>query len=181
VAALLLQPLSAYNVSTLDCARGSPLHVATRQGHTQTVALLLGKGVRVDDRDAHGDTPLHLAVKASGLEIASMLLMAKANPRVNDAQGLTPLAGAVLALRGPAVAHLFHRHGLWLGEQQLARVLALGSTPVIELLGEMLGPLFVKLAEKEAEGARRVAGVATGEPSERAGSRSGLLRHKLTQ
>jgi ankyrin repeat protein len=86
------------------------------------ISLFISCAVRVDDRDAHGDTPLHLAVKASGLEIASMLLMAKANPRVNDAQGLTPLAGAVLALRGPAVAHLFHRHGLWLGEQQLARV-----------------------------------------------------------
>ena len=39
----------------------TPLHLASLNGSVEVVRVLVGRGARVDARDATGQTPIHLA------------------------------------------------------------------------------------------------------------------------
>ena len=39
----------------------TPLHLASLNGSVEVVRVLVGRGARVDARDASGQTPIHLA------------------------------------------------------------------------------------------------------------------------
>ena len=72
----------------------TPMHIATRAGHADVLALLLEHGADVDSRDGNGSTPLHWAAYRGTLGIGQSLLDhgADVNSRAND--DLTPLSDA---------------------------------------------------------------------------------------
>lgn len=73
------------------------LHVACFEGHTQTVAFLLGKYKESDliIRDKNGWTALHCAASQQHLEICEMLLKKGASANAQNGSLTSPLAYAV--------------------------------------------------------------------------------------
>lgn len=52
----------------------TPLHIAAKKGHIETVKTLLGLGARTDMANLYEETPLHVAVETGHVEVAKMLL-----------------------------------------------------------------------------------------------------------
>lgn len=69
----------------------SPLHLASRRGHTPVVALLLQAGVEPDrPTDVFGNTPLHGAVGFGHVAVAELLLEAGVDPNSRTADVRAP-------------------------------------------------------------------------------------------
>ncbi|PWY83628.1 ankyrin repeat protein, partial [Aspergillus heteromorphus CBS 117.55] len=83
------------------------LHLASQEGHTETVRLLLTRGVRPDARKNDGATPLHIAASFGQKLVAILLLEAnKDYIDLKDEDGWTPL-------------HL----ASWYGQEQIVQLL----------------------------------------------------------
>ncbi|MBA2653460.1 MAG: ankyrin repeat domain-containing protein [Gammaproteobacteria bacterium] len=114
----------------------TPLHIASRYGHTAIVKLLLKKGVNVNLEHC-GDTPLHRAVKYSQYEVIDTLTDAlEINLNVMNRSHQTPLKmaaeqhnllSAVLLLKSPDQFHqaraVFTLH--WLARNNVWQLLCL--------------------------------------------------------
>lgn len=69
----------------------TPLHWATRQGHTRMVALLIKNGADYTIRDGEGFTVLHTACQYGRTPIACYLIAKGMSPDSRDASQMTPI------------------------------------------------------------------------------------------
>ena len=71
---------------------GTALHKAARQGHVDTVRVLLSAGADPNVRSTHlhGGTPLHLATWSGDPESIRVLIAGGADPNTRDEYGRTP-------------------------------------------------------------------------------------------
>ncbi|XP_028279304.1 ankyrin repeat domain-containing protein 2 isoform X2 [Parambassis ranga] len=69
----------------------TPLHVATRTGHTTIVEYLLSCGAKINCRDREGDTALHDAVRLSRYKIVKLLISARADTNIQNHEGVTAM------------------------------------------------------------------------------------------
>jgi len=70
-----------------DDSMKSCLHLAARNGHSEAVKFLCGKGWEVEAKDKLDTTPLHQACERGHLLVLNALLQAGANPRTKDSLG----------------------------------------------------------------------------------------------
>ncbi len=64
--------------------RGSPLMIASQNGHLAIVELLVAAKAHVNAQNVRGTTALHIAVVTGKIEIVSILLKNGADPKVTD-------------------------------------------------------------------------------------------------
>ncbi|CAM9223999.1 unnamed protein product [Discosporangium mesarthrocarpum] len=69
----------------------TPLHIASFNGLTEIVRLLLEGGADPNSVDEDRDTPLHYACSSGAAEIISLLLAKGADPSATDGLGRTPM------------------------------------------------------------------------------------------
>lgn len=67
------------------------LHLATCNGNTQIVALLIKLGADVNIKDDAGEIPLHVAAHSGHKEVAALLSLSTAEPNQHNSHGQTPL------------------------------------------------------------------------------------------
>lgn len=85
----------------------TPLHVASRNGHGEVVAILTKAGAPVDARTMGGATALHLAAEGGDTLAIAALLRAKADPNAKEKEwSQTPLMFAAAANRADAITTL---------------------------------------------------------------------------
>jgi uncharacterized protein len=70
------------------------IHLAARAGKWDMVKYWLGKGLKIDERDAGGYTALHLAAYRGEAHAVSQLLALGAKPNIAASSGWTPLKSA---------------------------------------------------------------------------------------
>lgn len=73
-----------------DNAGNTPLQIASLEGNTDIVKLLLKKGCKVDTENCDRDSPLIDSVENSHLAVVKLLLEAGVNPRKVNAKGEEP-------------------------------------------------------------------------------------------
>ncbi|KNC76659.1 serine/threonine protein kinase, variant 2 [Sphaeroforma arctica JP610] len=78
-------------IGTLDENGGTPLHIASENGHKDVVELLLAKGADTHVKDETGSTPLYLASKNGHKDVVELLLAKGADIHVKDNLAWTPL------------------------------------------------------------------------------------------
>ena len=87
--------LTIYNLEETDSHGMTALNVAATHGHSNTVALLLSKGAKLETRNTKGFTPVMAAVQYGHTEVCKLLLeTGKANVTERNPDGLTPLLAA---------------------------------------------------------------------------------------
>ena len=69
----------------------TPLHIAAKIGHFESVQLLLENGAQVNSRNYEQNTPLHLAAKVGHHEVVKILLDHGADKNLKNEIDLTPL------------------------------------------------------------------------------------------
>ena len=69
----------------------TPLFEAAKNGHIDTVRLLLEKGAKPNIPDEYGDSPLKAAAGKGHKEVVQMLLDIGADPNISNRRGVTPL------------------------------------------------------------------------------------------
>ncbi len=99
------------NIRSKDHFNEPLLTRAVRLGAVQTVALLLDRGARVDEKSAtFKKTPLFQAAYDGRFEIAKLLLDKGANPNALDINNNNPLREAILG-QWPAMVRLLRDRG----------------------------------------------------------------------
>ncbi|MGA0376993.1 MAG: ankyrin repeat domain-containing protein, partial [bacterium] len=73
------------------------LHLATIEGHLETIKFLISSGLNVNQGDDLELTPLHLAVISKKTESVDLLLNNGASAYLQDNTGITPLELAVIS------------------------------------------------------------------------------------
>jgi ankyrin repeat protein len=96
-------------VNTMDPTKGTPLHLAVRQGYYNLIKLLIRNRADINAKDMYGWTPLHEAAQEGNIDMVKMLISARnINAKNND--GKTPLHKT--AMRGSkAVVDLLLKKG----------------------------------------------------------------------
>lgn len=79
------------NVNLKGLDHYTPLHLATSEGHSAVVQLLIESKANVNALSRSLRTPLHLACERGFIEIMEMLLANQAEVNVQDSSGNTPL------------------------------------------------------------------------------------------
>ncbi|KAF5982635.1 Pfs NACHT ankyrin domain-containing protein [Fusarium coicis] len=92
---ILLQ--SGAHIFALTNDKRTALQVVTSYGSDviETIKILLGNGLDVNDRDERGSSALHNACSQSSVKVAALLLVKGADVNVKDNKGITPLHLAI--------------------------------------------------------------------------------------
>lgn len=90
-AANLLIERKKANINALDKDSGTPLHLASENGHEAIVKLLLEKGADLEALDSDDSTPLHRASENGYHEVVKLLLHKKVDKERRDRFDRTPL------------------------------------------------------------------------------------------
>ena len=94
-----------------DNAGNTPLQIASLEGFTDIVRLLLKKGCKFDTENCDRDSPLIDSVENSHLEVVRLLLEAGVNPRKLNAKGEEPADLVDLEdEKGPAIKEELARY-----------------------------------------------------------------------
>lgn len=72
----------------------TPLHLAAKEGHIETVKALLEHGAQVNAQNLYGWTPLHVAAVRNYTDITRLLLDRGGDITVEDNYGQTPVEAA---------------------------------------------------------------------------------------
>ena len=72
------------NIGASWKGNAQPLHVASRNGHTEIVRRLIEAGAKVNIKDDDGDTPLLLAARSGSAEVVQLLIEAGADVTVRN-------------------------------------------------------------------------------------------------
>lgn len=84
--------------ATVDAIGGelnaTPLHWATRQGHLNSVVLLMNAGADPNIRDAEGCSCIHLAAQFGHTALVAYFIARGVNPDLQDRSGMTALMWA---------------------------------------------------------------------------------------
>ncbi|MBN2018798.1 MAG: ankyrin repeat domain-containing protein [Sedimentisphaerales bacterium] len=83
--------LTGADVNTQDQNLMTPLHLAVKDNHFETVKFLVEKGANINAQDVEDKTPLHYAVQNEQLDTVKFLLKKKAKADVRDKNGETAL------------------------------------------------------------------------------------------
>lgn len=97
------------DVTAVDSALLTPLHMACQQGHLEVSRVLLAAGAPVDARDSYGNTPLWRAVFAfqgGDPELIRLLLDTGADPDCKNNTGRSPRDMA-LTFDRPGIRSIF--------------------------------------------------------------------------
>lgn len=79
-------------VNACDFEDNTPLHLACKRGHEETVEVCLRHGADVEARnDFASDTPLHVAAKAGKVKIVEILIDYDANVAAVNALQRQPI------------------------------------------------------------------------------------------
>lgn len=172
------------SIGTKVLASYTPLHVASRYGHTGVVATLLELGAVVDARDTIGMTSLHYSAGNGHLRTIEVLLEAGAEVSAEGPGGATALNIAEMAGHQDAVA-LLERRALG-GETKAARRQALGSwlqeLGCEEFLARFLRAGYDDLHFMASQGLSETDLDCVGVPGEKLGLRKKLLvMHNVEQ
>jgi ankyrin repeat protein len=95
VTSLLTAPGSTVSGAKEQGSGNGALHLVTLDRDTNWLGFLIGKGMKVDARNARGDSALGLAAHLGWLEGAQLLLRHSASVDLANARGETPLILAV--------------------------------------------------------------------------------------
>lgn len=72
-------------VNCIDPGNGNtPLHIASQNGHSEIVKLLLSLKASIDSQNASGNTPLHMSIEYDYYETSKLLVEAGANLDANN-------------------------------------------------------------------------------------------------
>ena len=82
---------SNQNSNTAISAKDTDLHRAAKNGHAETVSLLLDNGADINAKNRDGQTALHVAAKYGHDAIVSLLLDNGADIEAKNIDGSTPL------------------------------------------------------------------------------------------
>jgi ankyrin repeat protein len=120
--------------------KGSALHLATQQGHTEIIKLLLANKADINGKNDDGETPLHVAAREGQLAAAELLLKNKAGLEIKDKYGETALFKAVEWNSQSALAQFLILQGASIyaksnsGSTLLEEAAEAGLTEVAELI-----------------------------------------------
>ena len=87
----------------------TPLHYASRDGHSEVVNVLVAAGAEVNKTDYNGNTPLHFASFNVRFEVVKALIRAKADVRIENNQGKAPVDVASTN----EIRQYIHEHHPW--------------------------------------------------------------------
>lgn len=93
---VMLAKSSKINIYS-DSYNWSTLHMAVREGWTETTKFLLHKNVNINARNGLGKTPVHLAASRYHTGVLQELLKASPDLNAQDSEGNTPLHDAAMA------------------------------------------------------------------------------------
>lgn len=82
-----------YDVNSVDEKGFTPLIIATMQGHTKAIEVLLAAGAQIDGKYKNGSTALIFAA-SSNIEATNLLISKNANINIKNNNGFTPLMAA---------------------------------------------------------------------------------------
>ena len=74
---------------------GTPLMIASNEGHFDMVQLLLNEGADVNKANYYGATPLFVAADGGHLHVVALLLTAGADKDKRTISGISPLSAAI--------------------------------------------------------------------------------------
>ncbi|XP_030843231.1 ankyrin repeat domain-containing protein 39-like [Strongylocentrotus purpuratus] len=79
------------DVNCSDASGKTPLHIASENGHLQTVKWLTHHGAKVNVVDAYLQTSVHLCSKKGHLHVIELLVDEGADIKIGDKDGFTAL------------------------------------------------------------------------------------------
>ena len=100
------------NINKIWGPAGSPLNIATANGHKDIVSLLIEKGAKVDFPNWRDYTAFHFAIEKAHIDIANLLLLKGANINFISKDLGTPLDIAKLYKNKMAVDFLLKNNAL---------------------------------------------------------------------
>lgn len=138
---------SADDIANYGSTEGvTPLHIASSQGSTHIIELLIDYGAIIDVQDFDGDTPLHDAVLAMQHEAMVTLLYSGADPEIKNEPGcFTPFHLACCRGYYPNVEVLFPFI------TDINQVTSLGDSPLTLALQGLNDDIVYFLLKHEAD------------------------------
>ena len=87
---ILLKAGAPVNAATISGK--TPLHLASENGHLETVKVLINANASMDLLDNNKDTPLHVATQKGQLKVIQYLITkTNSSLKIRNDEGLTPL------------------------------------------------------------------------------------------